>query len=133
MPEVFLSSLSTVSKNGNVKKYHFDQLEIDDYAIMSGDGPNIRSSASTWGRRYGIWLSVTKHGKKWKITRLPGPLNFKREAEHRRYISLEEAINKQHDALRTLTLLVLGLKKTIEQEFSPEQEKIVYDPYENRT
>ena len=93
----------SINKSGIFpKKYSYDQLEIGESMEVTGIEGNIRSAASMWGTRFGIWLSVTKIDDGiMKVTRV----NLPRLDKHSRMDKLEKRV----DAISDLLRLVLNL------------------------
>ena len=72
-------------------KYPFDGLQIGESVEVVGVEGNIRSSASMWGTRYGIWLQCEKiDDGRIKVTRIDTPVNYKKK---KRIDRLEEKID----------------------------------------
>lgn len=128
------------------KKYHFETLDIGEHLYIEGGRlKNIRTACSDWGRRYGIWLRATEEGKtksnkpRFLVTRLtcqPVRKYITREKKFEKQVDeVKQGLKDQKDALRALTLLVLNCKNLLEEITGNQlpKEKIVYDPYENRT
>ncbi len=105
------------SKDGLfVKKYHWEDLAIGESVFEQGNGNSIRSTACMWGTRYGVWLGVNKTDGGFLVTRYAEPRFPKRRVRPVAVKTLEEQLKQHHDALRALTLLVLGIKKTLEEK-----------------
>lgn len=60
--------------------YPFQGLQIGESVEVTGIEGNVRSAASMWGTRYGIWLQVNKIDDGFmKVTRIAEPKNIKRK------------------------------------------------------
>ncbi len=92
------------------QKYPFDELEIGESITITGIEGNIRSAASMWGRRYGVWLT-TEHVDDGvvKVTRIPVPL------ERRNFRHMEEIMTSMLSLLADLQRDVQDLKVGIEK------------------
>lgn len=94
------------TSNGWKKVYPFEELEIGESLEVTGIEGNIRSAASMWGTRYGIWLQVTKiDDGVMKVTRFsaPSPTNRKRKK------TLKET-------LEIMTELLLEIKELVKEK-----------------
>lgn len=87
--------------NWGTKKYYFNELEVGESMEVVGIEGNIRTAASNWGTRYGVWLQVEKiDDGVMKVTRIDEPISPKRLSQYER---LEERM----DAMASLLRLVL--------------------------
>jgi hypothetical protein len=99
-----LPNMALRSDNTWENKYQFHSLEIGQEMFVPGKLGNIRSAASMWGRRRAVWLTVRPTEGGAIVKRMFAPKGKKRNQQI-------EIIT----ALRTLTLLVLQIKKTLEE------------------
>jgi hypothetical protein len=61
-------------------KYNFQDLSIGESKEVTGIEGNIRSSATMWGTRYGIWLQCEKiDDGRIKVTRVPEPISWNKK------------------------------------------------------
>lgn len=93
-------------------KYHFEELTIGESIHIIGKIDAIRSSASMWGSRYGIWLRVKKAPQGGIVSRVSDPLHV----ETKRNLSIAERLSKQEDALRFISLMLIKIKDMIEDK-----------------
>jgi hypothetical protein len=84
-------------------KYHFQDLEIGESMEVCGIEQNIRSAASMYGTRYGIWLQCSRIDDGYiKVTRIENPI---RQRTIR--LSKHEQLCERLDAVAQLLRLVL--------------------------
>lgn len=95
--------MALLSDNKWEKKYNFDELNVGESVECIGVESNIRSAASMWGTRYGIWLQVNKiDDGVFRITRMAAPLQPRQKRLHR-----IERIEQRLDAMTNLLRLIL--------------------------
>ena len=91
------------SDNKWEKKYHFDELNIGESVEVCGVESNIRSAASMWGTRYGVWLQVTRIDDGYcRVTRLEAPVKYRQKQ-----LTKHEQVCERLDAIANLLRLVL--------------------------
>ncbi len=84
-------------------KYHFQDLEIGESMEVCGVEQNIRSAASMYGTRYGIWLQCSRIDDGYvKVTRIETPLRPRTKT-----LSRHDRVVERLDAIATLLRLVL--------------------------
>lgn len=85
-------------------KYHFQDLEIGESMEVCGIEQNIRSAASEWGTKYGIWLQCSKIDDGYvKVTRISTPLRTRVSPG----ISKHQQLCERLDAVAKLLRLIL--------------------------
>lgn len=83
------------------KSYEFNKLEVGESVEVVGIEGNIRSAASNWGTRYGVWLRVEKiDDGVVRVTRYDSPISQKKLSQY-------ERLEARLDAVATLLRLVL--------------------------
>jgi hypothetical protein len=83
-------------------KYHFQDLEIGESMEVCGVEQNIRSAASMYGTRYGVWLQCTKIDDGYtKVTRIESPIR-PRKQETSRHDRLVERMDAMAELLRLI-------------------------------
>ncbi len=84
-------------------KYHFQDLAIGESMEVCGVEQNIRSAASMYGTRYGIWLQCSRIDDGYvKVTRIETPLRFRK-----RILSRHDRMLERLDAMAELLRLIL--------------------------
>lgn len=85
------------------KKYHYEELKIGESIEVTGVEGNIRSAATMWGTRYGIWLQVAKiDDGVMRVTRIEAPLR-----ERKKKITRDALLDAKLDAIVSLQRLIL--------------------------
>lgn len=93
--------MASLSDNWGTKKYDFNTLAIGESMEVIGNEGNIRSAASNWGTRYGVWLQVQKiDDGVMRVTRYDSPINSKRLSQY-------ERMEQRLDAMASLLRLIL--------------------------
>jgi hypothetical protein len=101
-------------------KYQFETLEIGETMFVPGKLTAIRTSASMWGTRYGIWLRVRAVQDGAMVERVESAPGWQRGTHAQKKIrSVMDQLHEQKDALRAISLLliqVLTILKERERE-----------------
>lgn len=93
------------------KKYPFDEIEIDQTIHLRGKLSAIRSAASMWGTRYGVWLTVAKVEGGAEVTRRATPTKQRSVR-----VSLDQRLQRIEDGVRFLSVLTIRLMKKLEEQ-----------------
>lgn len=84
-------------------KYRFNELEIGESMEVCGIEQNIRSAASAWGTRYGVWLQVSRIDDGYcKVTRISEPIHARKKE-----LTKHEQLCERMDAMAQLLRLIL--------------------------
>jgi len=84
-------------------KYHFQDLEIGESIEVCGVEQNIRSAASMYGTRYGIWLQCSRIDDGYtKVTRVESPIRPRKRTQ-----SKTDRLVERLDAMASLLRLIL--------------------------
>lgn len=93
-------------------KYGFEQLQIGESVAIYGKEEAIRTSASEWGRRYGIWLQTRKAlDGAIVVQRLEAPTRPTRK----RKLSIEERLKQLEDGQRFIAIMVTKIHSLLEK------------------
>lgn len=106
--------MASRSADGNWnKKYDFETLELGETKFYSGNPKAIRTSASMWGRRYGVFLHTKVDGNRgcW-VTRAEAP----RRESSRRQLSIEQRLKRIEDSQRFICVILCKLKLKLAPE-----------------
>lgn len=93
------------------RKYDFAELEVGETKTFLGRLANIRSAASMWGTRYGVWLKVKKAPSGAEVTRVATSFSPQRTVR----VTLDQRLQRIEDGIRFLSLLTIQLKKQIDE------------------
>jgi hypothetical protein len=94
------------AEKSNEQRYPFNSLAIGESIVITGVEGNIRSAASMWGRRYGVWLSTERiDDGVVKVTRIPVPVS------RRDFGRLEVILTSMMDMLQEMKTLLEDMKK----------------------
>ncbi len=88
------------------RKYDFQTLDIGETQFFHGKIERIRSAASMWGTRYGVWLKVTRVPNGADVTRVESSFSTQRKV----HVGINERLKRIEDGIRFLSLLVIQLK-----------------------
>lgn len=104
-------------------KYHFRSLDIGESMELERIDPaRVRTAATMYGTRYGVWLLVHKTGTDTAtVTRVEAPPVRKKVIgdNHR-----DEGIRKLHDAVATLTGMFLKVQRSVDSIERQLEEKL---------
>lgn len=93
-------------------KYNLHLLqEPGESMIIHGDGRLIRTAASMWGTRFGVWFSVNMEDGGYRITRLDAPPKKRLTRDLR----LEERMDRMEDALRFNSIMLSKIHKLLQE------------------
>lgn len=82
-------------------KYDFAELEIGQSKLITGNEGNIRSAASMWGTRYGIWFTVSRvDDGVVKVTRVARAFSPKRDRIETALRSIAESLIEIKEMLK---------------------------------
>lgn len=107
--------MASRSADGHWNKYNFQLLSIGETQFTPGNPARIRSAASNWGRRYGIWLKTESVKDGCNVTRVAEPI---RKSSQRK-VETEVRLKRIEDGIRFLSVLVVKMKLQMDK-LSPE-------------
>ena len=93
------------------QKYFFNLLEINESTMTHGTLSAIRTAASAYGRRYGIWLRVDPAPGGAHVTRMAKPLDKRTRTK----LTIEERLTKVEDGVRFVAIMVTKIHKLLEE------------------